>query len=319
MKCYQFTIQVESAFGTPLVGDTLFGQLCWAIVHQYGKERLDILLEGYLEQKPFMVVSDAFPKGYLPLPVIPSRYWEKGEEQDRKTLKKRQWIALTEAMQAVRTWQKSAKSDKEIDRQCTEMQAQNISFKQVIIRTHNTINRQTQTTGNGQFSPYSTTEIWYRPQTELDLYIVIDETKIEVEELKCCLENIGKFGFGRDASIGLGKFSLSKVSEFSPPSADPCNAYLTLANCAPHNMGFDPERSYYQITTRFGRHGDIQALYQNPFKKPILLAKTAAVFTPLQWQTRQFIGNGLGDISYSQPKAVHQGYAPVIPIYLDFE
>ncbi len=65
MKLYRFTLTSQSAMGTPLVGDTLFGQLCWAVRNRFGEARLTALLEGYTEQRPFMVVSDAFPQNFL--------------------------------------------------------------------------------------------------------------------------------------------------------------------------------------------------------------------------------------------------------------
>lgn len=58
MKLYRFTLTPQSAMGTPLVGDTLFGQLCWAVRNRFGEARLSELLEGYTAQRPFMVVSD---------------------------------------------------------------------------------------------------------------------------------------------------------------------------------------------------------------------------------------------------------------------
>ena len=97
------------------------------------------------------------------------------------------------------------------------------------------------------------------------------------------------------------------------------NCYLTLANCAPQNLGLNKEYCYYQITTRFGRHGDIQALSSNPFKKPIILAKPAAIFTPEKYEPHLFLGNGLSGISHAQPNAVHQGYSPVFNLFVDFK
>lgn len=308
MKSYRFTIQVESAFGTPLVGDSLFGQLCWAIVHRYGEERLNQLLKGYQEQQPFLVVSDAFPHKHIPLPTLPSCIWEKQEDVDRKVLKKKQWVDLDDAqMQAVTYWQKIAKSEKELFQ------------KQVCNQPHNKINRHTATTGLGEFAPYSTTQIWYEPKTKLDLYVVFDESRITIDEIRLLLEQVGQFGFGRDASIGLGKFTCAEYQETQFSSQANANSYLTLANCAPQHLDLDKTQCFYQITTRFGRHGDIKALSQNPFKKPIILAKAGAIFTPNNWQTRTFLGNGLGNVSYAQPSAVHQGYAPVIPVTIEFE
>lgn len=307
MKLYRFTLTPQSAMGTPLVGDTLFGQLCWAVRNRFGEARLSELLEGYTTQRPFMVVSDAFPEGFLPLPTLPSTFWETKTETDRKSLKKAQWVNISDAEKsAVKFWQECA------------LQA-NFQFKkETQDQFHNTIDRQTNTTGDGQFAPYSTELTWFGAQQKFDLYVVLNENRFSLEELQKVLEDVGNVGFGRDASIGLGKFRCEnpQTVNVAQPNA---NCYLTLANCAPQGLGLNKEHCYYQITTRFGRHGDIQALSSNPFKKPIILAKPAAIFTPEKYEPRLFLGNGLGNVSYTQLEAVHQGYAPVLNLFVDFK
>lgn len=307
MKLYRFTLTPQSAMGTPLVGDTLFGQICWAVRNRFGEARLTALLEGYTEQRPFMVVSDAFPQGFLPLPTLPSKFWQTKTETDRKSLKKAQWVNIEDAENsAVKFWQECA------------LQA-NVKFeKESQDQFHNTIDRQTNTTGEGQFAPYSTELTWFGSVQKFDLYIVLDENRFTLEELQQILNDVGSFGFGRDASIGLGKFQCinPQMVNFLQQNA---NCYLTLANCAPQNLGLNKEYCYYQITTRFGRHGDIQALSSNPFKKPIILAKPAAIFTPEKYEPHLFLGNGLSGISHAQPNAVHQAYAPVFNLFVDFK
>ncbi|PJG82417.1 type III-A CRISPR-associated RAMP protein Csm4 [Caviibacterium pharyngocola] len=306
MKTYRITLNIQSAFGTPLMGDTLFGQLCWAIVHRFGESRLNALLEGYDNQQPFAVVSDALPQNHLPLPTLPSRFWQEGGGKDRKKLKKKQWIEVKDTQQAVTLWQQSAKAEKEI------------FAKENREQPHNTLNRLTASTGKDEFAPYVMSQIWYKPSTLLDIYIVIDETRISLEEITALLTDIGTFGYGRDASIGLGKFSIEQTEAFDYTKAN-ANAYLTLANCAPQDLGLNKERCFYQITTRFGRHGSLAVFSGNPFKKPIILTKLGAVFTPNKWEEKLFIGNGLTGVSYGQTNAVHQGYAPVIPLSIHFE
>lgn len=307
MKLYRFALTPQSAMGTSLVGDTLFGQVCWAVRNRFGEPRLNELLEGYTTQHPFMVVSDAFPEGFLPLPTLPSTFWETQTETDRKSLKKAQWVKITDAEKsAVKFWQEFA------------LQA-NFQFKkETQDQFHNTIDRQINTTGEGKFAPYSTELTWFGAKQKFDLYVVLNENRFSLEELQKVLEDVGNVGFGRDASIGLGKFRCEnpQIVNFAQSNA---NCYLTLANCAPQSLGLNKEHCYHQITTRFGRHGDIQALSSSPFKKPIILAKPAAIFTPENYQPRLFLGNGLGNVSHAQPEAVHQGYAPVLNLFVDFE
>lgn len=315
MKLYQITIKPLSAFGTPLVGDTLFGQLCWAVVHCFGQQRLKALLEGYSDQSPFIVISDAFPHSYIPLPTLPSDFWQWesniDRQAERKVLKKLAYFPVNETNKKLNQWQEIAYLQKTHG---------NIVQKYTYVQFHNTINRQTQTTGIGQFSPFTTSQVMYKTESLFDLYFVLDEQRLNYEEMMHLFEYIGQFGFGRDASTGMGKFDIQNKEniqevDFNKKAA---NAYLTLANSAPQHLGLDKKHCFYQIITRFGRHGSELALQASPFKRPIILAKTGAIFTPIQWQDRLFLGNGLTQVSQHQPNAVHQGYAPIIPVELDF-
>src|SRR5699024_624779 len=84
MQTLRLTLKPCSAFGTPLKGDTLFGQLCWAIRHRFGETQLTKLLQGYTAGQPFVVISDALPSGFLPRPSLPSMYFESIPLTERK-------------------------------------------------------------------------------------------------------------------------------------------------------------------------------------------------------------------------------------------
>jgi CRISPR-associated protein Csm4 len=302
MQSFCVTLKPLSAFATPLKGDTLFGQLCWAIRNRLGETHLNQSLESYTENQPFAVVSDAFPQGYLPLPKLPSCFYELPEGEDRKAVKKLAWLSETDLQKPITKWLRHAV---------------NSSLSEKHPHAHNTINRQTNTTGEGGFAPYSVEQEWFTPGLLWTVYLLLDTDQLSVEDCQQCLKDIGTFGFGKDASIGLGKFEVVAFHEKPLPSQANANACLTLAPCAPQGRGFDSQHSYYQLFTRFGRHGDI-AVHQEgkPFKNPVLLAQTAAVFsTPPP--AAGFIGQGIGgngELSKTLSATVHQGYAPVIAI-----
>lgn len=313
MQTYKITIQPTSAFGTSLQGDTLFGQFCWGIVHSLGEEKLVQLLDGYTNNRPFAVFSDAFPTGYLPLPTLPSNLFEK-MDVDRKQLKKLKWIKVEDCQSPVGLWQKKAwehRNDSILVKQFEEQD-----------QSHNTIDRFVgSTTAGGQFAPYQSSQKWFYPKHLLDIYFLLDKQRLSLSEFQAILENVGKFGFGRDASIGLGKFNIISIDTFSYTIPYSANCYMTLANSSPQNLNWNREHCYYQITTRFGRHGEQYALDKNPFKKPIILAKAGAVFTPLNMPIEYdlFIGKGLNKVSHIDDGIVHQGYAPVIPLKVEFK
>lgn len=307
MQALRLTLIPQTAFGTPLVGDTLFGHLCWGIAEAYGADRLRELLHGYCDDTPFLIASDAFPAGHLPLPTLPSAYWTAGDETDRKTLKKRQWLPLDALTKPVRDWQRCAKSNDDIAANLISSHSQ----------AHNSINRATHTTGTGAFAPYSSEQNWYSAGSAWQLYLLHDPARITSDELALVLANLGHSGYGRDASTGLGKYQV-EACEASDLFKREGNAAMTLAPCCPQGQGFDGKRSYYQTLTRFGRHGNVQATAGNPFKKPVLMAQTSAVFSG-ERHGRAWIGQGIGDISTTLRETVHQGYAPVIALNLEQE
>lgn len=307
-------LRLRSPLGTPLVGDTLFGQLCHAVREMLGEEKLEALLNGYTTGSPWLVVSDGFPSGYLPRLTVPVVLQANNEEDPakRKEAKGKRWIPHSQIAQPLRPLLGTAVSDEEVyGKQGRPIQA--VAF-------HNTLNRLTGTTGTGEFAPYTQSQIFYQPDQCMDLWCVLDEERLPRETLHQLLEYIGSVGYGRDASIGLGKFALEQIEEATllKQTYPNANAYWTLAPCAPQGQDFDTSRSYWQVLTRFGRHGGTLALGANPFKQPLLLAATGAIFTPTgNMAQTHFIGSGLANVSLMQKAAVHQGYAPVLGICME--
>lgn len=303
MDNYQVTLQPLSAFGTPLAGDTLFGQLCWAIRERFGEARLTSLLDGYTEGRPFLVVSDAFPSDWLPRPQLPD--FLLGLDSDpaqRKTAKTRVWLPLIDAALPLAEWLARAAALKTTEQ---------------LVLTQNTINRLTGTTGTGPFAPRQVERLQLCSEGGLHVYCCLDSSRLISAELGQVLSDVGMSGFGRDASTGLGKFSVSNIVAWQWPAAAGRHA-LTLAPCAPAPQALDANACYYQPQTRFGRHGNIAAVGGRPFKRPVLGLRTAAFLTFRTGPVPDFHGTGLGGsrspISAAIPATVHQGYAPLVPL-----
>jgi len=313
MITLRYTIELHTAFGTPLSGDTLFGQLCWAAREQLGNTALTRLLDGYTAGRPWLIVSDGFPSGFLPKPTVPASLTSANKNGDalaRKAQKTKRWIALTDFTKPLPDLLAGAVSDKIVFGD----QGKPVEASQA----HNMLSRLTGSTGEGEFAPYTQTQIFFSRGQRMDVYCVLDETRLPKETLFTLLQAVGSQGFGRDASIGLGKFSVESVDANTLVQLARPDAYLTLAPCAPQGQGFNGEKSFWRVLTRFGRHGNLHGISETPFKNPVLLAATGAVFVPQTEDiSRLFLGQGLGgnsQLSKIEPNTVHQGYAPVVGI-----
>lgn len=189
------------------------------------------------------------------------------------------------------------------------------SLQHTEFQPHNSINRLTMTTGD-EFAPYSSEQHWLHPELGLDLYILHDE-RISTETLITRLNEIGLLGYGKDATIGKGRFHVQPLSMPSLPDPAESQLLLTLAPCVPQGGEWHEEISFYSPLVRFGRHGTNMVIQGQPYKNPLLLADTAALLAPQKPQHQPFVGMGLGGeglISPAMPQTVHQGYAPVIGV-----
>ncbi|OIO57141.1 MAG: CRISPR-associated protein Csm7 [Alphaproteobacteria bacterium CG_4_10_14_0_2_um_filter_63_37] len=308
MRTFTTRLTPQSPFGTLLKGDTLFGQLCWAIHNRWGNERLSELLDGYTAGRPFVVLADALPAGHWPRPNLPGHWFTPLAQEDRKAAKRRMWLPHAHFATPVADWLHHCVADDTLPGGAPQPHP----------HPHNSIDRRSNTTGDG-FAPYTLERHWYGKDAQLDLHLVLDQSRLSAADLEQALRDIGELGFGRDAGIGLGRFKVAPLEEAALPSQEGANAWLTLAPCAPQGLAWNAARCFYQPFTRFGRHGDVGVHRGNPFKTPVLLANSDAVLSPAVMNTPSFIGQGLGgegSLSKAIRDTVHQGYTPVLGIKL---
>ena len=327
MQHLPLSIEPRSAFATLLKGDTLFGQLCWALRDRLGKHPLREMLKDYTEGRPFAVVSDALPEGCWPRPVVPPAMFGDVDPAERKAMKKRTWLRHDDFSRPVREWLRCMVEDPHDAGGDPASGAPSATERHPLVghetRFRNSIDRRVGTTTDEGFAPYGTPQFHYREGTRLDCHVVYDAERIDDGALLRAMSDIGEFGFGRDATVGLGRFTVGKCASEGgaalPLSQDGATSWLALAPVAPQGMEWKSERCWYHPFTRFGRHGNAAVHFGHPFKTPILLADTGAVLTPRNHHDAPlFLGQGLGGanqpLSGSIRETVHQGYAPVIGI-----
>ena len=291
MTLYKTTIIPESNFATTLRGDTLFGQMCWSIKYAFGEERLKELLKTY-EKNPFLIISDGFVSGYLPKPKMPSILL--GEDSDDKKIsRKKVWLTL-EQLQAGKF--RDALTDEEVK-----------NSDKLAVTMHNSINYKTFTTSDdGSFAPYGEKEFSIGKK---DIYFLLDKSQFSLDDLKKAYELLSQSGYGKDTTVGKGRFSFEDFEEIKIDNSS--KTFMTLSPFSP--QGVECKEIYYEPFTRFGKFGGDRA-FKNAFKKPILMADSASVVHFEQVQELQYIGNAIKNISDTHPDTVHQGYSIVVAI-----
>ncbi len=342
MKLYEITIRPLSGFGTPLKGDTLFGHFCWQA--SYDKTLLDGGLDKWMacyDEKPYAVFSTAWPKvsdngkKYFAVkrPDLPLSYLFSVKTDDRKkalTERKensaRKWLLLPEDLK-FGGLRDLLKNDEEIlnivQKGVTEQTKRAMRGKtkrrlvREYIQPHNSINRLTDTTGEGMFAPYEQNAAFYYPETELAVFVLIDEDATDLERLRIAMERIGRFGFGKDSSTGAGRYEIRATEEKNIPRVGDANACYTLAPSLPEKNAF--RDWFFTSFTRFGRHGDILARSANPFKNPVIMVDEGAVLIPedIRVMKKPYLGRSAANVSKAMPKTVVQGYSPWLPFTLE--
>lgn len=302
---YKIKLKLKSLFATPPKGDTLFGQFCWSIVRLYGEDKLANLLDGYTRGTPFVVTSDFLPKNHICKPPIPDfLLGVSSNVSERKALKNKKYICIDELVSSGYNYSKEFIAKCSKDKKAFELKDE--------VQIRNSINRLSGTTGDGEsgFAPFAN-EVSFFPFDEATLYVYSDG-HIDKDTIVETLSYIGKSGFGKDATVGRGRFDVTQIEEVAFNCTD-FNAYITLSPA----ILSEYNEIYYEPFVRYGKHGDALA-HSQVWKNPILLADSFACV--ISDEKKEFIGKGLGgngEISRTLKATVHQGYSVVIPARVD--
>ena len=333
MNTYEIIIKPTSGFGTSLKGDTLFGHICWQAAYDEGLfgKRIDALLADY-ETNPFIVVSSAYPKldsvYALKRPDLPLDMLFRLEGRNkaniirnRKEFKGRRWMLVRNGQRIASVKSDDLYfSDKQLFQELSEindLETQKLMCKKYT-QPHNSINRLTGTTGEGQFAPFAVDQTVFMPGTELVVFVGLRQD-IAVGQIVKTFTQIGESGFGKDASTGLGRFKVieHKEIDLNVIGSENPNACYTLAPCVPEKEMFS--QMFFTPFTRFGRHGDVLAKSGKPFKYPVIMADEGAVFVYKDNATadKPYIGTAVTGISKAKPNTVAQGYSLHIPVKVE--
>lgn len=302
MKIYILKIKPLTGFGSLIKGDSLFGHICWQIFYDPHIFKIPIqeLIKEY-DESPFVIVSSAYPemngKIYLKRPSMPLHKLFKMKSEDfveeRKNIKKRDYFAFEQPLKPL-----------------NEISYEAINFFTKNSQTRCTINRITGTTSEAPFTPYVVDTIYFN--CNLVIFAGLRDD-IDVEAFVEIIKKIGKYGYGKDATAGYGKFNVIEYEERKLfESISNFNALYTLSPSVPKKE--EVKDIYFTPFTRFGRHGSIFAKTKNPFKNPVIFADESAVIFPSKNPTKPYIGQAIRNLSKVCPEAVTQGYSLVLPV-----
>ncbi|HNV72941.1 MAG TPA: hypothetical protein PKO06_24745, partial [Candidatus Ozemobacteraceae bacterium] len=177
-------------------------------------------------------------------------------------------------------------------------------------RLHCRVSRVTGATGAGAL--YKSDEVYYLPGMRLAVFAGLADD-LPAEGLKTAFERLGLQGYGRDASSGLGRFTVESCVPFelAKLGAKGDDAWYVLGPCVPEKGVWT--NTWFQPFVRFGRHGDVLARSRNPFKNPVIMADEGAVLAGRRNRVEPYVGTALTGLSF-EPETVGQGYALCLPI-----
>ncbi|RMF80840.1 MAG: hypothetical protein D6739_09880 [Nitrospirae bacterium] len=280
MQRYRLTLTPQAPVATPFHSGTLFGHLCWAYRYRHGEAALLEWLETFRERP--LLLSDAMPEGYLPRPVVAPPAGERREAlaerlgrgdlvegyKRLKQYKKRRWIS-ERAWEALRDGYDEGALYEHWLRE--EGSAPPTAAAQV--RPHNRIDRQRATTPESGGLYFVETRVYPRG-ARLTVYVETDA--LDETELAGLFGDVGHWGYGRDASSGLGRFRV-EVRPYEGSLFDhPGSRRLSLSHGA---IDGSTPRARYRLHTHYGRLGGTFAQDDtSPFKRPVLLAEPGATF-----------------------------------------
>jgi CRISPR-associated protein Csm4 len=327
---YTIQIRLQSPIITPFQSDTIFGHICWAIRFLPWKEEKEDRLAAFLtrfdtEGGPPLLVSDGFPKGYLPKPILLPIKHEALEEimgrENRignsfriKTIK-RMPLLPKETFKALQMNMMTPAAIFRASKDSYENIDQLKTGQETVMVQHNTVNR---ISGRVEAGLYTQEETFFREENaRYDVYLRTNY--FNPEELIRIFRFIGEGGFGRDKSNGKGQFTVEVEEGTDIPESSQPNAFMTLSSYMPSKN--DPTRGHYSLIHKFGKLGGLYAkatpeVYGNPFKVPLIMFSAGSTFYDPDYVPGKTYGSLLENV-HKNPDIRHYGYAFPVGIRIE--
>ena len=267
MSLWRLSLELESPLGTPLTSATVFGHLCWAVHRGEGEAALVDWLARLRSGDATFRVSDAFPEGMLPRPMLkpqpPREDLPTAAADALKHARKQRWIRRN-------SWLEHRASFDE--RRLVQVLAAAPATSAV--HAHNRIDRHTGTTPVDGGGLWFVEDDWSHGHAPLrDLYV---ETDMAGDRVAALLDEVGAEGYGRDATYGRGRFRVRACAHEEELRAHDGERLMSLSHGCLDPAMVAPR---YERFTHFGKVGfALAARTGRPFKRPVLVMKPGATF-----------------------------------------
>jgi CRISPR-associated protein Csm4 len=326
---YTVEVELKSPIITAFQADTIFGHICWAVrfIKWNGSEdgdRLKEFLDLYDNrgQGPPLLVSDGFPKGYLPKPVLPPITQREldGVVAAEDLVADSHKIKMVKKLEYMPAGIFARLSAREMDPQKVfetlytgyKAIADDLGQTRTGVIQHNTVNRVRNLVTAGLYAQ----EENFCASDSCKFEIYIQTNHFPRKDLERIFAFIGEQGYGKDKSTGKGHFSSlvregNELVEHKNP-----NGFMTLSSFVP--TGDDPTEGYYRILHKYGKLGGLFAkglLDRNPFKTPLIMFAAGSTFRDNEYHRGKTYGSLLTGVHRSD-KIRHYAHAYPLGIRL---
>ncbi|MDF9408704.1 hypothetical protein L7E55_10110 [Pelotomaculum isophthalicicum JI] len=313
METYRLKLRMKSGFISPLQADTIFGGLCWTIRYAEGNDSINSMLGDFRSDRPWFVLSNAFPGDLLPKPLMKikrplpaTRDEQLLQAREGKRLKKIEYLTPKEfislisgSMPVIENREKPISQVSTLHNQINRISGSTADGGQLFEQMESYINQKDE---NNQEQDY------------LSIYIKLREPGLR-DWLLDQFRLLGQTGIGKRKSTGKGSFSVIEMEkcELFESIKEP-NAYLSLSNFVPRQG--DPTEGYYKTFVKYGKLGEEYALSSYPFKHPLLMIRAGSVFFT-KGGVKPFYGQMVENIAPTYPEVLQYALAFSVPVRMN--
>jgi len=246
-------------------GPTLFGQVCWLRREAEGEAALTAWLG---DAAALWRLSDGFPAGFLPRPLVRPRPLAPAGLERVKEMRKRRYVSRAAFLRLRDAWDEGQLRDQDTAREPD-------CHRQI---TRNHVDRRGQGTieEGGLFRLSEDWRFADEGTRDLDLYV---ETAEPLVRVRAFVAELGRRGYGRGASLGRGLWEVAEAVEETalPDHPGPRRLSLSRGVLDPATM----TAALWRAEPQAGRLGPQLSLAGvAPFKRPVLLTSPGATFEP---------------------------------------